>query len=106
MMKWFYSFAAFAALSAPLIGFAQAKESYHWVQYVAAGLEARAITDAAECPAATIDGSPAKMVLRSEPSEDYPIRVCVVSLPLSAAKQRRLAVCLWPCPLPNQNAFC
>jgi len=74
--------AAFFTLS--LATSAQAKESYHWVQYVPGGVEARAISDGAECPAAAIDGGAVKMTVRAEPGDNYPIRVCAMPIPSTA----------------------
>ena len=60
---------------------ARAEVRYHWTQYVPGGIEARAITDAADCPSASFDGQPASMRVRSEPGPDFPIRVCAVTIP-------------------------
>lgn len=65
---------------------AQAQQAlYRWVQYVPGGIEARAVTTADSCPQARIDGAPAAMRLRAAPGPDYPIRVCALTIPASAA---------------------
>ncbi len=60
---------------------AGAAETFHWVQYVPGGLEVRATTDQATCPALIINGVAAGFTERSTPGEGYPIRVCAASIP-------------------------
>jgi hypothetical protein len=79
-----------------------AEPLYRWVQYVPDGIEARAITQDAACPAAAIDGKPAAMAVRSTPSADYPVRVCSLRLPkgvTSASIEGRAL----PLPRPNPD---
>ena len=45
----------FVILTVTISTAAAAAEDARWVQYVPGGLEARAITDKAQCPPATID---------------------------------------------------
>ena len=57
-------------------------QDYHWVQLGPRGLEARTIVgNAAECPAATVDGAAMTMTVRAEPGDNYPIRVCSLAIP-------------------------
>ena len=83
-----------------------AADVFHWVQYVPGGIEARAITDKAECPAAAIDGVAKPMRTRSGRGKYYPILVCAlpiasgatlvtidgVPLPLPVARPNRILV--------------
>ena len=89
---------AFAILC--LTGFAQARDLYHWVQYVSGGIEARAVTDDAACPNATIDGQPAQMNERSAPGVQYPVRACALPLPASA---KLVTINSVPVPLPKDR---
>jgi hypothetical protein len=50
---------------------AAAKDA-RWVQYVQGGIEARAITDKAQCPPAAIDNIAVPMRTRSESGGDFP----------------------------------
>lgn len=59
-------------------------ESYHWVQYVPGGVEARAVTEQANCPEAKIDGAVVAMAIHSGPGENYPITTCKVAVPATA----------------------
>jgi hypothetical protein len=59
-------------------------ESYHWVQYVPGGVEARAITEQAICPEAKIDEAVVAMAIHSGPGENYPITTCKVAVPATA----------------------
>ncbi|MDB5648778.1 MAG: hypothetical protein JWL62_298, partial [Hyphomicrobiales bacterium] len=77
---------------------AQAADDYRWVQYVPGGIEARALTDRAECPKAAIDSVAARMSPRSTPGPEYPILVC--SLPLPAGT-RVATIDGMPLPLPK-----
>ncbi len=77
-----------------------ASERYSWVQYVPGGLEARAITDLAECPKATIDGIPVEMKIRSTPGERYPVTACAVTIPKGT---KDAAINDVPLPLPVEN---
>ena len=77
---------------------ADASDLFKWVQYVPGGLEARAVTDAASCPAATIDGAAASMNERSTPGENFPVRGCVLQIPSTA---KLLTIAGVPMPLPK-----
>ncbi len=63
---------------------ARANEFYAWTQFVADGLEARAITEQTECPKITIDGSVRPMALRAGPTDAFPVRVCAIAIPRGA----------------------
>jgi hypothetical protein len=56
-------------------------ETYQWVQYAADGLEVRALTTEASCPAAAIDDAPAAMGVRAAPSPEFPVLTCALQLP-------------------------
>jgi len=72
-------------------------QPFHWVQHAPGGLEARAITDAAACPPARLDGTEAAMTVRAEPGEGYPVRVCALPIP---AGTRTAAIADVPLALP------
>jgi hypothetical protein len=74
-----------------------AAEDARWVQYVPGGIEARAITDKAQCPPAAIDNIAVPMRTRSEPGGDFPIRVC--SLPITPGA-KLVTIDGVPVPLP------
>jgi hypothetical protein len=74
-----------------------AAEDARWVQYVPGGIEARAITDKAQCPPAAIDNVAIPMRTRSEPGGDFPIRVC--SLPITPGA-KLVTIDGIPVPLP------
>ena len=58
-----------------------------WSQYGADGtVEARVVTDAKACPALLVDGKKHKMALRQQPSEAFPVRLCVGSIPMGSKK--------------------
>jgi hypothetical protein len=61
-----------------------AAELFRWVQYGRGGLEARAVTDAASCPLARIDGAPATMTARATPDESFPVTACALPIPAGA----------------------
>jgi len=89
--------AAFAtllvALAAGLLfwsGAARAGDAYAWTQYVAGGIEARAITEQPECPKVMIDGRVTQMALRAGPSDAFPVRVCTIAIP-GEAKEASIA---------------
>jgi predicted phosphodiesterase len=84
MMQGF--FAQSLVLTSLLLFFApaSASDSYQWVQFTSDGLEARAITKAADCPNAAIDGRNAAMSIRVRPDDDFPILVCALRLPRGA----------------------
>ena len=63
---------------------ARAGDAYAWTQVVGNGLEARAITEQAECPKVTIDGRVTQMTLRAGPSDAFPVRVCAIVIPAGA----------------------
>ena len=70
---------------------ARAGDSYAWTQYVAGGgIEARAITEQAECPKAAIDGHATPMTLRAGPSDAFPVRICAIAIP-GDAKEAAIA---------------
>jgi Calcineurin-like phosphoesterase len=70
-----------------------------WVQYVAVGLEARAITDQAACPTAAIDGKPAAMIVRAAPAAGFSNTVCALALPFGTSSVSLDGTAL---PLPSQ----
>ena len=92
-------FAGFAVLAS---GAVDAGELYRWTQYVPGGVEVRAVTDEASCPAATIDGVATGMVERSAPGAGFPVRACALSLPKDA-KAVTLAGLPMPLPKPGPN---
>jgi len=59
-------------------------ESYQWVQYAPAGLEARTVTTEAACPPATIDGATVAMAVHAAPGPAYPVTTCKVAIPSGA----------------------
>ena len=77
---------------------AQAGDLYRWVQYVPGGIEARAVTDAPSCPAATIDGAAAVMAERSAPGPNYPVRGCALPIPKGA---KLVTLDRKPMPMPK-----
>jgi hypothetical protein len=83
-----------------LTNFTQARDLYHWIQYVPEGLEARAVTDDVTCPNAMIDGQPAQMNERSAPGAQYPVRACALSLPMPA---KIVTINGTPIPLPKDR---
>jgi len=88
------------ALTAGLLfssGAARAGDAYAWTQYVAEGLEARAITERAECPKVAIDGRVTQMTLRAGPSDAFPVRVCAIAIPGDA---KEVAIADRPLRLP------
>jgi len=72
-------------------------ETFQWVQFAPAGLEARAITDQPACPRARIDGTPATMTVRAASSDAFPVTVCALPIPNDA---RTLSVAERPMALP------
>lgn len=72
-------------------------ETYQWVQFAPAGLEARAITDQPACPSAQVDGIAATMSVRAAPNLDFPVTVCALPIPKDA---RTLSIAERPMPLP------
>ena len=81
-------------------GEAGAADQFRWVEYVPGGLEARAVTEEAACPAATIDGAAATMTERSAPGDRYPVRACSLPLPAGATQ---VTVAGIPMPLPKAH---
>src|SRR5471032_108291 len=75
-------------------------ESYHWLQYGPDGLEARAITDQAACPAAEIDGVQSVMNVRAAPGEQYPVTVCALPIPAGA---KSAAIANVPLSVPSSE---
>ena len=75
---WFLAQLA-TACAAPAV--ASATLDFAWVQHTAGGLEARAITHAAACPPALVNGHAARMQARARPGMDYPVLVCALRLP-------------------------
>jgi hypothetical protein len=57
-----------------------------WVQLTDRGTEARYVTAAAACPAASVDGKPLPMRVRTAPSADFPVTECAVLLPKGASR--------------------
>jgi hypothetical protein len=55
-------------------------EQFVWTQFTAQGLEARAVTDAANCPSAVLDGKIVAMGVRAAPGSDYPVTTCALLL--------------------------
>jgi hypothetical protein len=80
---------------------AQARDLYRWVQYGPNGLEARLVTDDPACPTANVDGQETRMVERSAPGKDYPVRGCALTLPKSVKLVTIEGV---PMPLPKPRA--
>jgi 3',5'-cyclic AMP phosphodiesterase CpdA len=60
---------------------AAAGEIRAWTQFTPQGLEARAITDAPECPKIAVDGREAPMSPRAKPSPNFPNLVCSAPIP-------------------------
>lgn len=79
-----YILSATAAVVAGVLPHTIHAETYQWVQYVAGGIEARAVTTDATCPKAMIDGAEAAMVVHSAAGENYPVTGCKVGLPAGA----------------------
>lgn len=88
------------AIVAAFSSVAHAKETYHWVQYVPGGLEARAAIEGEACPAATIDGAAVAMRPRSAPGENYPVAVCAMPLPAGTTSATIAGV---PLPMPKAH---
>ncbi len=63
------------------VAVSRADESYHWIQYVPGGLEARAISHNEACPVAKLDGKAVDMAVRSRPGDGYAILVCGIAVP-------------------------
>ncbi|MBV8592857.1 MAG: metallophosphoesterase [Caulobacteraceae bacterium] len=64
-------------------------ETWPWMQMVQGGAEARAVTDAPQCPDLRVDGRPHAMRERAQPAEGFPNRVCAAAIPPGA---RRLSI--------------
>ncbi len=77
---------------------AASAETYHWLQYAPDGLEARAVTDQAACPAAEVDGVGKAMTIRAAPGTQYPVTMC--ALPI-AADARSATIAGVPLALPR-----
>lgn len=56
-------------------------ETFAWLQFTPAGLEARAISEDAACPSAKADGTDMPMAVRAGLDWSYPITVCAVKVP-------------------------
>ena len=69
-----------------------------WVQLTDRGPEARLVTQAADCPAITVDGAPRPMQRRVGPSADFPVTVCQARLPAIA---HRVSIGSHALPLPK-----
>ena len=70
-----------------------------WVQFTAAGAEARAIVGPGmACPAVTADGATLPMARRTPPDDAYPVQLCVLRVPDGV---RRLAVGGLPVAVPH-----
>jgi len=57
-----------------------------WVQLTGRGAEARAVTADGRCPDAVVDGAPRAMEARATPNADFPVTVCQLVLPKTAAR--------------------
>ena len=75
---------AIASLAIIFASTSAVAETYHWVQYVPGGIEARVITQQATCPQAKIDDAVAAMTVHSSPGENYPITTCKLPIPATA----------------------
>jgi predicted phosphodiesterase len=64
---------------------AAAPSDQAWVQLTDRGPEARLITSAATCPAASVDGKPLAMQVRAAANADFPVTVCALVLPKGVA---------------------
>ncbi|MEN9708011.1 MAG: hypothetical protein RIQ68_419, partial [Pseudomonadota bacterium] len=80
---------------------AQARDFYRWVQYGPSGLEARVVTDDATCPMAKVDGQDTRMIERSAPGQNYPVRGCALALPKTV---KLVSIEGVPLPLPKPRA--
>jgi hypothetical protein len=56
-----------------------------WVEMTGAGAQVRAVTEAAACPALSVDGKARPMTLRAPPSEAFANRICEADLPNRAS---------------------
>jgi hypothetical protein len=72
-------------------------ETYQWLQYGSAGLEARVITDETSCPVARVDDAQAAMGVRAAPGGQYPITVCSLLVPTDA---KSVVIRAFPVALP------
>jgi hypothetical protein len=72
-----------------------------WVEMVAGGAQARAVTDADVCPPLVVDGRARPMTQRAAPSEAFPNRVCEAALPAGA---RRAMIGADALPIPLARA--
>ena len=96
-MNWFRRTVFVTALVVTSVAGPAVADEFRWTQYVPGGIEARAITDKSDCPAATINGAPAAMAKRSEPGPHYPMLVCALPLPRTTTA---VTVDGFPLPLP------
>jgi hypothetical protein len=88
----------FAALAASTASAAPAHVLVHWVQMApGGGAEIRAIVGDEMCPAVTIDGAAIPMRERAAPDQNFPVRVCALTLP-KAAKSAVLSGDALPLP--------
>ena len=71
-----------------------------WVQLTGRGAEARAVTHDGRCPDAVVDGAAQQMQPRAAPDADFPIAVCQLRLPKTAA---RVEVAGRSLPLPAER---
>ena len=78
--------AGFQSAGSQSAGFQPAPAVRAWIQLTGRGAEARAVTTDAQCPDAVIDGAPHAMEVRAAPNADFPIIVCQLSLPKTAAR--------------------
>jgi Calcineurin-like phosphoesterase len=89
------------AVAVPLLaGAGQARAAITaWVQIVAGSrAEARAVTDADDCPVITVDGGARPMRQRAGPSDAFANRICVAALP-AGARRVRIGRLLLPVPV-------
>lgn len=100
------NFAITATLIFSLVAVNASAATTAWVQMVAGGAQARAVTDALACPRLMSDGRSRPMRERAAPNEAFPNRVCEapipprirrasvdgISLPFPVAQPRRLVI--------------
>ena len=78
----FFTLNCAAILALAMSAVSAIAQGYHWVQFGPRGVEARGMAgEGGTCPTATIDGKPAPMSVRAEPTKDFPIRVCTLPIP-------------------------
>jgi hypothetical protein len=88
---------ALCCASIALVSSSASAELYRWVQYGPDGLEARAVTDAATCPPAQLDGAPVTMAIRAAANESFPVTACALPMP---AGTRSVSIAESPLAVP------